>query len=226
MKCPHCLTIAYIYGNRSELKKDKEGYWHCVYGMCPNCERLVIFLQRDSRDLPSRDEASQYSIVEILSEASQEMKLILVNPKGSQRTPCPLEVPENIAEDYNQACLVLSDSPKASAALSRRCLQSVLRDQDFDQYNLSQQIEEAMKLLPPQLARQVDAVRNIGNVAAHETKDIRTGEIVDVQPQEAEWNLDVLEDLFQHYYVLPATVEKKRAALNKRLQDAGEPPIK
>ena len=38
-----------------------------------------------------------------------------------------LQKSQGIVEDYKEACLVLSDSPKASAALSRRCLQNLLR---------------------------------------------------------------------------------------------------
>ena len=50
--------------------------------------------------------------------------------------------------------------------------------------------------LPSHLTGSLDAVRNIGNVAAHPTKSEASGEIIDVEPGEAEWNLDVLESLF------------------------------
>ena len=46
----------------------------------------------------------------------------------SARPPVPKEVPSHIAEDYKEAALVLNFSPKSSAALSRRCLQAVLRE--------------------------------------------------------------------------------------------------
>lgn len=52
----------------------------------------------------------------------------LAYPQGSVR-PIPQEVlsdDKTVAEDYQQASLVLSLSPKASAALSRRCLQTIL----------------------------------------------------------------------------------------------------
>ncbi len=39
----------------------------------------------------------------------------------------------------------------------------------------------------------IDAVRVIGNFAAHPIKSKSTGEIVDVEPGEAEWNLNTLE---------------------------------
>lgn len=44
---------------------------------------------------------------------------IMVRPKGSARPPVPKGVREEIAEDYLEACVVLPDSAKASAALSR-----------------------------------------------------------------------------------------------------------
>jgi hypothetical protein len=43
---------------------------------------------------------------------------------------------------------------------------------------------------------------------------------------EAEWNLDVLEALFDFYFVLPAVVKKKRAALDQKLKEAGKEPMK
>jgi hypothetical protein len=72
----------------------------------------------------------------------------------------------------------------------------------------------------------IDAVRNTGNFAAHPNKSKSTGEIVPVEPQEAEWNLDVLEALFDFYYVQPAKVAERRAALDQKLADAGKPPMK
>ena len=44
----------------------------------------------------------------------------MVYPLGSTRPPCPKEVPDAISKDYNQACLIESLSPEASAALARR----------------------------------------------------------------------------------------------------------
>lgn len=41
--------------------------------------------------------------------------------------PAAPEVEPQFAEDYNEACLVLPFSPKASVALSRRCLQNIIR---------------------------------------------------------------------------------------------------
>jgi len=155
---------------------------------------------------------------------------ISIWPFLSERRPlCPFEVPANIAKDYLEARLVLPLSPKASAALSRRCLQNLLRDAaKVKPSDLSKEIQEVIDggKLPSQLADSIDSIRNIGNFAAHPIKSKSTGEIVDVEPEEAEWNLDVLESLFDFYYVQPAKVAKKREALNAKLSEAGKPPMK
>jgi hypothetical protein len=125
--------------------------------------------------------------------------------------------------------MVLPDSSKASAALSRRCLQNLLREAaKVKPGNLADEIQQVIdgKSLPSQLAEAIDAVRNIGNFAAHPLKSQSTGEILPVEPEEAEWNLDVLESLFDFYFVQPAILAKKCDALNIKLSDAGKKPMK
>jgi hypothetical protein len=92
--------------------------------------------------------------------------------------------------------------------------------------DLGQEIGDVMKTLPTYLADSIDAIRNIGNFAAHPNKSTNTNEIVDVEPGEAEWCLDVLEGLFDFYFVQPAQLQRKRAALDQKLTDAGKPPMK
>jgi hypothetical protein len=150
-------------------------------------------------------------------------------PFLNDRPICPPEVPSHIADDYAEACLVLKISPKASAALSRRCLQNILREAaKVKPSDLSKEIQEVVdnEKIPSQLIDSIDAIRNIGNFAAHPVKSKSTGEVVDVEPEEAGWNLDVLEALFDFYYVQPAKVAKKREALNAKLSEAGKPPMK
>jgi hypothetical protein len=68
-------------------------------------------------------------------------------------------------------------------------------------------------------------VRAIGNFSARPIKDTATGTILDVEPGEAEWNLDVLDELFDFYYVQPAAVEQKTNQLNQKLTAAGKKTI-
>jgi hypothetical protein len=78
--------------------------------------------------------------------------------------------------------------------------------------------------LPSYIAENIDAIRNIGTFAAHPLKDSASGQILAVEPIEAEWNLDVLDLLFDHSYVQPALAAQKRAALNTRLAAANNCP--
>jgi hypothetical protein len=153
----------------------------------------------------------------------------MIYPKNISRRPLSPDVPTKFADDYKEACTVLADSPKASAALSRRCLQSILREQaKVKPQDLSKEINEvlASNQLPSYLTGAIDAVRSLGNFAAHPIKSTSTGEIVDVEPGEAEWLLDVLDGLFDFYFIGPAELQRKRDALNKKLTDAGKPTLK
>ena len=94
--------------------------------------------------------------------------------------------------------------------------------------NLASEIQEVIDSgnLPSHLSESIDAIRNIGNFAAHPMKSTSTGEIVEVEVGEAEWILDVLEALFDYYFVQPALLKAKREALNKKLSEIGKPNMK
>jgi len=92
--------------------------------------------------------------------------------------------------------------------------------------DLSDQIDEVLPRLPSHLAESVDAIRVVGNFAAHPIKSQSSGEIVEVEPGEAEWNLDVLDGLFDFYYVQPKRTKQRKAAIDKKLKEAGKPPLK
>lgn len=221
MKCPHCLVEFYSNVGWLHLGNDKEGHWAIEKYSCPNpdCNKFIVYLVQGH---PRWGEGK-------LSGIDPVNKRFLVNPRGSNRPPVPPEVPTDFTEDYIEACRVLPDSPKASAALSRRCLQNILREKAMVKpSDLANEIQEVLdrNLLPSYIAEIVDAIRNIGNFAAHPTKSKQTGEIIDVEPGEAELNLDVIEALFDFYFVNPSLIAKKKAAINQKLQDAGKPPMK
>ena len=155
----------------------------------------------------------------------------LIHPKATSRQPVPAEVPEEFTADYKEACLVLADSPKASAALSRRCLQHILQEKSGakTQNNLAKTIGEVIDdpKTPRDVADSLDMVRNIGNFSAHPNKSTNTGEIVPVEPVEpveAEWCLDVIEMLFELYFVRPSEIQRRRDRVNENLADTGKPP--
>ncbi len=82
-----------------------------------------------------------------------------------------------------------------SAALSRRCLQALLREKaGVKPSDLSREIDQvvASKTLSPDLAEAHDDIRTFGNFAVHLLKSTDVALVLDVEPCEAGWTLDVL----------------------------------
>jgi hypothetical protein len=227
VKCPHCLVAFHDNPIPIFIGKDVDGFWLIVRRACPACRRQSFTLQNGDHVVQSGF-PSQPGICQGLMPG-HPCKESLVRPKGTNRPPCPVEVPTQFASDYAEACLVLPDSAKAAAALGRRCLQNLLRDfVEVEPGNLANEIQQVLDSgkLPSDLSESIDAIRNVGNFAAHPMKSTNSGEILDVESGEAEWTLDVLEELFDFYFVRPAKRQKKREAMDKKLADAGKPPMK
>lgn len=207
-RCPHCgISVQFTKGSTEDLQVGP--YW-TDYSLrwvdCPHCHGIVITLIHHPKGESSRE--------------------ALIYPLNSQRAPVSPEVPPAIKADYDEAALILPLSAKGSAALSRRCLQAVLVEAGkVTKRNLSEQIDEVAPNLPAYLDKVLDQVRTIGNFSAHPLKDTNSGAIVQVEPGEAEWNLDVLDELFDFYYVKPAAIKAKTDQLNQKLTAAGKPTI-
>jgi hypothetical protein len=82
------------------------------------------------------------------------------------------------------------------------------------------------RALPHKLRETVDAIRNFGNFSAHPIDDKTTLQVIDVEPHEAEWCLETIEELFEYFYVGPAAAKAKKAGLNAKLAAGGKPPAK
>ncbi|MQA91451.1 MAG: DUF4145 domain-containing protein [Gemmatimonas sp.] len=153
---------------------------------------------------------------------------VLLWPVAANR-PVPPEVEEadpDLSEDFREAVGVFPVSKKASAALARRCLQRILTTRGgATGGDLASQIKSVIEDLPYELGLNVDAIRHVENFAAHPIKSRASGEITPVEDGEAEWLLNVLEELFEHYYVAPAQAASRREALNQKLEELGKPPL-
>ena len=222
MQCPHCLQHfhdSWIY-TLVVKEPQREQWWAVGHTICAACRKVILALGVPNGIGPSPNGP-------VVHGGLGSIKLI--QPKTRSRIPLPAEVPAEFTDDYSEACVVLPDSEKASAALSRRCLQHLLREKaGIKKDDLAKEIQQVLdsKQLPTHLADDLDAVRNIGNFAAHPLKTTNTGEIVEVEPHEAEWQLTVLEGLFDFYFVQPKKAAARRDALNAKLQTIGKPPMK
>ena len=103
MKCPHCLQAFHEQWSNFNAGSDPDGPLQIRYTTCAACSKMIVYIFRGP------------------------FRASMVHPKGISRTPLSNDVPADYADDYKESCLVLPDSPKASAALSRRCLQNLLR---------------------------------------------------------------------------------------------------
>ncbi len=216
------------------------------YVECPSCQ-LYHFLDFDDPDVrhfdmedvfykgafcPSCGEGFIISVggeYPILNEIRWMPNGTSVYHKARLRPPLPPQVPSEYRKDYREAVAVLHLSPKASAALSRRTLQHFLHThRNIKGKSLQQEIEALLAAgnLPAYVSDVLDAVRNLGNFAAHPIPNVHTGKIIEVEPGEAEWLLEVLEKLFDFYFVQPEQARQKKEALNEKLRDAGKPPMK
>lgn len=226
MKCPHCSIHFHdnwdhrIFqrgsGSLESSSDNPQHVWVYRSALCPgaDCGKVTIAI------------ANANKLGSVVTNWRQ------IYPIGANRGPVPSEVPANISVDYTEACNVLPISPKASAALSRRCLQNMLHENGYTARDLAKEIDlllsetDPRKALPHKLRETVDAIRNFGNFSAHPIDDKTSLQVIDVEPHEAEWCLETIEELFEHFYVGPAAAAAKKAALNAKLAAGGKPPAK
>src|SRR6266446_2414559 len=141
----------------------------------------------------------------VLGDKIMEWQLL---PESSAM-PLPDYIPEPIRDDYTQACRIRDLSPKASATMSRRCLQGMIRDfcgisgrRLIDEIDaLRDQVDNGKAPLgvQPDSVTAIDHVRGIGNIGAHMEADINV--IIDVDPDEAQQLIVLIELLCEEWYI-------------------------
>ena len=190
--CPYCNMVMSI--NQSTQAKQFPSF-EAQYGVtlesciescieicfrkCPNCNEYIINatgLGRKVKDINTK-----------------------LRPKSSA-IQYPSYIPEFIRNDYEEACAIINLSPKASATLSRRCLQGMIRDYwKIEKKTLNLEISELQDKLSPDLWDSIDSLRQIGNIGAHMETD--TNIIVDIDPNEAETLIKLIELLIKEWYI-------------------------
>ena len=112
----------------------------------------------------------------------------------------PDYIPQAIRDDYIEACLISQLSPKASATMSRRCLQGMIRDfWGIKKPKLSLQILELEGKVEAETWKAIDTLSKVGNIGAHMEQDVNV--IIDVEPGEAEQLIWLVETLIADWYV-------------------------
>jgi hypothetical protein len=195
--CPYCdrdttITDSYSTGHFDLRLKNAAGfrYFGTVLIVCPNpkCQKFTLAITM--REL---------QISEFPDKAGKVLESWNLIPPSSAKV-FPDYVPQPIREDYEEACKIRDLSPKASATLSRRCLQGMIRDfWGIKKARLKDEVDALEEKIDPLTWKAVDGVRKIGNIGAHMEKDINV--IVDVEPNEAQKLIELIELLVKDWYV-------------------------
>ncbi|WP_426943856.1 DUF4145 domain-containing protein [Pseudomonas oryzihabitans] len=125
----------------------------------------------------------------------------------------PAYIPTPLIQDYTEACLIVKKSPKASATLSRRCLQGMIRDfwKIQGKKSLYEEIEGIKEKIEGITWDAIDSLRKVGNIGAHMEKDINL--IVEVDEDEAALLIELIETLFEEWYIQRHQREERMAKI-------------
>ncbi len=239
-ECPYCNRAQVVSKDRFGTQLDWMGLDGCEHGrvgylaeyiVCANdgCRKLSLRLYLVTQgNWNTRHE--HFDIESII----QDWRLL---PSSFAR-PQPDFIPKPLRHDYEEACAIRDLSPKASATITRRCIQGVIRD--FCGISKKRLVDEIKELrdrvdngnaptgVQADTVDAIDHVRGIGNIGAHMEADINV--IVDVEPDEAQKLIELVELLFEEWYVAR---ERRRlrlaelgviAAGKKALQQQAQPP--
>jgi hypothetical protein len=145
----------------------------------------------------------------------------------SNAKPQPDYIPKQLVSDYTEACRIRDLSPKASATLARRCLQGMIRDfckisrktldQEIRALRASLEDGTAPRGVTPESVDGIDHVRSVGNIGAHMEADVDL--IVDIEPGEAQMLIELIETLFDEWYIAQRKREQRFAGV-KALAEA------
>lgn len=227
MLCPYC-HIGFVKESETARESTVQSSINSYDGytvrliFCPQCKRLVIVLEEGVYKVFLD---GGFGEEEYISDIKKES---VIYPPSSIRYQIAEEVPAQYHKDFREANMLLDISPNASAALSRRCLQSILHHElKIKKYNLDQEIKEYLDTVKPpaQIAELIDVIRQIGNMSAHAWKNQITGEIIGVDPAEAELSLSVLYYMFDYHFVQPKRARKIIEQTNVKRVAADQKPI-
>lgn len=212
--CRNCGIAFYIEKAGDVYQIDGDGL-EIVSAQCPSC-RSVVVVSRQGKYRVGDGEG------EIDSVGVQETIIFPLLESGTLAQ----QIPDAYRKEFAEAKAVLPISPKASAALSRRLLQMVLREKyGIKKRSLQQEIDEFCKqdTVPSFLVKYLDYVRQVGNIAAHPAlSQHSTGEqaglIIDVEYDEAEWLINLLDALFEYAFVRPSRDQEMKEKLDRKIR--------
>ncbi len=224
MKCPNC-RVSVPSGKWTSVEIISDGFYKysVAHFRCAECHDVSIKFTGNAKNF--RYVPSSYvsdgisSNDDVLPDYFEEFIL----PKTTPREPIPKDVESIYRRDYDEAVKLLSISPMASAAFSRRLLQHYIeKKHKIKEQDLKQEIGKLKELgkYPSDLISLFDLIRHYGKFAAHATTNHISGEIIDVDPGEAESLLDILEEMFDYDYERTRRIKDREKKLQDKLRSA------
>lgn len=191
-----CLFCGYSVPNHYDTFREEEHYFSIRRSHFIRDESMSDKIKIQSMNCPNCHKVS----IDIVGVGSQFPNRIMHFNPISLAKVYPDYIPQAIRSDYEEAHAILNLSPKASATLSRRCLQGMIRDfWGISKARLVDEIDALKEYVDPSTKNVLDALRKLGNIGAHPEKDINL--IVDIEPKEAHKLLKFIELLMQKWYI-------------------------
>ncbi|KYP21679.1 DUF4145 domain-containing protein [Streptococcus parauberis] len=172
LKCPVCDVVAtqVVSKNLVTLKKEPnvtDSYFHdyVVRLKCHSCNCESVWITRKL----NKTHPKKYSKDKDESFYKKFEFEKLLYPFSNNDTPGPNnDMPDNVLNIYNEACLVLQHSPRSSIALSRLAIEQLVEYLGAEGKTLDKKIGNLVsKGLPVTIQQMLDSVRVIGNNAVH-----------------------------------------------------------
>ena len=229
--CPHCSVTLPVTSRNVKSKEflveslvpGVQGSKRITVGMekCANCKMSSLISYDTSADnkKPVKLGTPQQEAPAILEDSRPKPNqgIHFIYPRNcSARTIQGL--PEPYATDYKEAQLTLEVSPRASAALSRLCLQKLLENEaKIAPANLNKQISEVLEknLLPGYITQYVDQLRKYDSIS-NQSED-SPGDIHQADHNEASVMILMLEVLFDHFIIAPKKFAQTQQTLEEKL---------
>lgn len=207
-KCPYCSIVAPVINETTQVRYTSYDKTDCSMGLLSEFDSSAIKVT--FHICPS---CGKY-FIEIQGIGSQTQGLYISYPDNNKAEKFPDYVPMQILTDYEEACAIVNLSPKASATLSRRCIQGMIRDKwETNAKSLYQEISSLKGKIEPSLWQAIDALRQIGNIGAHMESDVNT--IIDIEPNEAQMLITLVEILIKEWYITPHERDELLSGITK-----------
>ncbi len=170
--CPHCQVVAQMkfvipYRIKQYVEENLPNIESTQYLTSENVEIKMNNIRTIMADYERF--ANVFCVCRYCQKISIWIDEKMVYPK-KRLTPLPNEdLPDDIKADYEEASLIVQDSPRAACALLRLALQKLMIKEMDENKNLDKAIQSLVdkKIINESLQKALDSVRVIGNSAVH-----------------------------------------------------------